>query len=63
MRIGGERVVMLTRFTAAMPAPILKLPVHDLADRRNDITAAVDLLFQGFQAPPGGRPGRTGCAG
>jgi toxin CcdB len=47
-QIEGEKVVMVTQFMAAIPAPILKLPVHNLADSRNDITAALDLLFQGF---------------
>jgi len=47
-QIEGEKVVMVTQFMAAIPAPILKLPVHNLTDSRNDITAALDLLFQGF---------------
>jgi len=47
-QIEGQPVVMVTQFMAAIPAAVLKLPVLNLADRRNDITAALDLLFQGF---------------
>jgi toxin CcdB len=47
-QVGGQAVVMATQFMAAIPAPVLKVPVHSLADSRNEITAALDLLFQGF---------------
>jgi toxin CcdB len=47
-QIEGEKVVMVTQFMAAIPAPILKLPVHNLADSRHEIVSALDLLFQGF---------------
>lgn len=46
--IEGKRVVMATQFMAAIPASMLRVPVHNLADSRNEITAALDLLFQGF---------------
>lgn len=39
---------MVTQFMAAIPAPVLKIPVQYLADTRNEVTAALDLLFQGF---------------
>lgn len=44
----GGSVVMVTQFMAAVPAQVLKSPVLSLENRRNEITAAVDLLFQGF---------------
>lgn len=47
-QIEGQQVVMVTQFMAAIPAPLLKGSVHNLADSRNEITAALDLLFQGF---------------
>lgn len=46
--IEGATVSMVTQFMAAVPAKLLKNPVLNLDNRRNDITAAVDLLFQGF---------------
>ena len=33
---------------AAIPLRVLKAPVASLADRRDDITRALDFLFQGF---------------
>lgn len=47
-QLEGETVVMVTQFLAAIPAPVLKVPRASLAPRRNEITAALDLLFQGF---------------
>lgn len=44
----GGSVAMVTQFMAAVPAQMLKSPMLSLESRRNDITAAVDLLFQGF---------------
>ena len=46
--IDGVRVSMVTQFMAAVPARVLKTSLLSLEDRRADITAAVDLLFQGF---------------
>lgn len=46
--IAGERVVMTTQFMAAVPAQILKSPVARIDAHRTEITAALDLLFQGF---------------
>jgi toxin CcdB len=46
--IEGGSVAMGTQFMAAVPVQILKNPILSLESRRNDITAAVDLLFQGF---------------
>ena len=41
-------VVMVTQFMAAVPASLLKSPESSLEANRNEITAALDLLFQGF---------------
>jgi len=46
--IAGTSVVMVTQFMAAVPASLLKSPEGSLAFARNEITAALDLLFQGF---------------
>jgi len=46
--IGGESYMMVTQFMAAVPTSILKDPVCDLSDHFADITAALDMVFQGF---------------
>ena len=46
--IAGTSVVMVTQFMAAIPASLLKSPESSLEFSRNEITAALDLLFQGF---------------
>lgn len=46
--VEGEPVVMVTQFLAAVPASLLKTTITNLESRRDDITAALDLLFQGF---------------
>ncbi len=46
--IEGATVSMVTQFMAAVPAKLLKNPLINLDSRRNDITIALDLLFQGF---------------
>lgn len=46
--VQGERVSMATQYLAAVPAQLLKTPVANLETRRDDIIAALDLLFQGF---------------
>jgi len=46
--VEGQPVVMVTQFLAAVPASLLKAAVTNLENRRDDITAALDLLFQGF---------------
>lgn len=48
LEIGPDRVVMMTQFMAAVPAQILKAPVARVDIYRHEITAAIDLLFQGF---------------
>jgi len=40
--------VMLTQYAAAIPLNELKRDVINLASRRDDIVAALDLLLQGF---------------
>jgi len=46
--IEGNAVSMVTQFMAAVPAQLLKTTLLNLESRRNEIAAAVDLLFQGF---------------
>lgn len=46
--INESRVVMVTQFMAAVPAQLLKTRLLSLEGGRNDVTAALDLLFQGF---------------
>ena len=46
--IDGKRVVMATQGMAAVPLSILKYPVTSLEQKRVEIVAAIDLLFQGF---------------
>ena len=46
--IEGARFVMATQGLAAVPLAILKHPVTSLEQRRTEIVAAVDFLFQGF---------------
>ncbi|MCL2524656.1 MAG: CcdB family protein [Betaproteobacteria bacterium] len=46
--IEGQRVVMMTQGLAAVPSQLLKQPITSLADKRVEIVAALDLLFQGF---------------
>ena len=48
LNMGSEQVVMLPQFMAAVPSQILKGPVARIDSCRAEITAAVDLLFQGF---------------
>lgn len=47
-QIDGVAVVMVTQFTAAVPATLLKAPILSLERQRNEITTALDFLFQGF---------------
>lgn len=46
--IDGDEHVMVTQFLSAVPAPPLGSPVANLAARADDITRALDMLFQGF---------------
>lgn len=46
--IEGVPHVLVTQFLAAVPAAILKAPVGSLSHRADDITRALDMVFQGF---------------
>ena len=46
--VEGRSVVMVPQGMAAIPVQMLKQPVMSLDDRRAEIVAALDLLFQGF---------------
>jgi len=47
-RVDGAQCVMVTQYLSAIPAKKLKKATCSLADRRDEITAALDLLFFGF---------------
>jgi len=47
-QIEGSAHLMMTQFIAAVPASLLKTPVGQVSDRSDAITAALDMLFQGF---------------
>lgn len=47
-KIGDDTYLLLTQQLAAVPAQLVKRSVASLADRRDDIAAAIDLLMQGF---------------
>jgi len=46
--VTGERVVMLTQFMAAVPISELRRRVGSLADQRDAIMNALDMVFIGF---------------
>lgn len=46
--VTGEPMVMVTQFMAAVPTSLLKFPESSLELSRNEITAALDFLLQGF---------------
>jgi len=48
LEVEGVSVSMVTRFMVAVPAALLKTELAHLQSHRTKITAAVDLLFQGF---------------
>ena len=48
VEIGGERHAMVTQFLSAVPAAMLKAPVGSLGARADEITRAIDMVFQGF---------------
>lgn len=48
LEIGGEPFVVQTHFLGAVPEYLLGLPVDDLSDQADQITRALDLLFQGY---------------
>ncbi len=48
VEIDGVRHVMTTQFLSAVPAALLRTPIGNLAPRSDDITRALDVVFQGF---------------
>ncbi len=46
--INGKRYVMVTQFMAAVPVTILKTPTANFSLHSDQITNALDMLFQGF---------------
>jgi len=47
-RIDGTELVMATQYLAAVPAGELCNQVGSLAEERDEISAALDMLFLGF---------------
>lgn len=48
VEVNGKPFVMATHLMAAVPKTALQNPVANLADHADDITRALDLLFQGY---------------
>ncbi|MEI2806090.1 CcdB family protein [Albidovulum sp.] len=46
--VEGSRAVMVTQYLAAVPLRMLGRPVGSLADRADEIGAAVGMVFLGF---------------
>jgi toxin CcdB len=46
--IEGQEWVMVTQFMAAVPEGELRCAVGSLAERQDEISAALDMLFLGF---------------
>lgn len=47
-KVDGNQCVMVTQYMSAVQAKTLKRNICTLADCRDEITAALDLLFFGF---------------
>lgn len=47
-RVGGDEVVMVTQFLAAVPVSSLKAPMATLDHHHDEIVDAIDLLLRGF---------------
>jgi toxin CcdB len=46
--VAGRRYVLYTQLMLSVPANVLRDRVANVAENRDEITAALDLLFQGF---------------
>ncbi|SRR6056297_2525333 len=46
--VNDDALVMVTQFMAAVPVSILKFPMTNLQQRRDEVVAAVDFVMQGF---------------
>jgi toxin CcdB len=44
----GTRCVMVTQFLAAVPVSVLASPIANLSAHRDEIVAALDMVFHGF---------------
>ncbi|NGX16813.1 CcdB family protein [Wenzhouxiangella sp. XN24] len=47
-RIEGQELVMATQYMAAVPAGELRSRVGSLAEKQDEISTALDMLFLGF---------------
>lgn len=48
LEVADERHVLLPQSIATVPSSILKMPAANLSGRSNEVTRALDMLFQGF---------------
>lgn len=48
IEVTGRRYVLYTHLMLSVPANVLRDRVANVAKNRDEITAALDLLFQGF---------------
>ncbi len=46
--IDGKKVVMLTQLLSAVPLGMLNMPIGEISSERDRVTAALDMMFQGF---------------
>jgi toxin CcdB len=46
--LDDKRHVLATQFLSAVPASVLRNAIGNLHDRSDDITRAIDMVFQGF---------------
>jgi len=46
--IRGERYLMLTQSMSAVPVGVLRKKIADISDHFDEITRALDMIFQGF---------------
>lgn len=46
--IDGECHYLMTQFMASVPATALRSPVASLSERADDVTRALDMIFQGY---------------
>lgn len=48
LNINGRRLVLFTQEMAPVPRRMLKSPIANLSEQRDEILAATDFLFTGF---------------
>lgn len=46
--VAGREYLMVTQYLSSVPASLLKTPVGNLSAHQDEVTRALDFLFQGF---------------